>query len=166
MTSSSRRTCRNPGIVPQEQAGSATGGSAGAPDAAIVEEGGGAGDRRPKSDALMFYWGPFAFKALRSGVGVSGVSAECRCHTTAGDKNECARGLKMSPGFDEAQCILHLKRWLCLGCGLEPDDKVTHMGRQMAPRKFTHSLSAEERRVAIASSTQWSDLERREILSL
>ena len=149
------------GKPPAGDAASSAGGEAAASSASA-----GGAKQRAKTDAHMFHRGPFEFKTLRSGRTVTGVSAECHCHSTPGDANQCARSLTATGGFDEARCIVHLERWLCLGCALDCDDKATHMSNQMAPRKLSGCLSAEERRAAIASSDAWSDLEREEIESL
>ena len=128
---------------------------------------------RPRRGAVgnahLFWWGPFEFKRLSARGVETGVSAECLLHTTAGDCNECSRGLTFGQaggGLTKGQCITHVKRWLCIGCSLNEDDKLIHMGRALMPRKLSTPLDATQRARAIAISASWSAAERAEINSL
>ena len=97
---------------------------------------------------------------------MTGPSAECHAHTTPFDSNEGARGLGFAKDFDEATVVIHLKRWLCIGCGIEAGNKILHMDKSYQPRCLRRNLTDAEKEAAIGYTTTWTAEEIAEIKSL
>ena len=86
------------------------------------------------------------------------MSLICGLHANAGGKNECAADLtfeiKRLPKLDPDQALILLKRWAIKGLSISPkdrDSRTQHKKRDLAPRKLTRPLTADERALAIAA---------------